>query len=84
MRTADGTDPTPTQLEAMLQRVLAAGQKTGTPVGLHVQSIEDVQRRVAEGWRFLAIGSELRFMTSQAQRLASELHLKHSADLARY
>lgn len=84
MRGSDGVDPSPAQLEAMLQRVLAAGKKTGTPVGLHVQSIDDVNRRIAEGWQFLAIGSELRFMTAEAQRIVSGLQLKKSADLARY
>jgi 4-hydroxy-2-oxoheptanedioate aldolase len=84
MRTADGIDPAPKELEAMLQRILAIGKKTGTPVGLHVQSVEDVQRRIAEGWQFLALGSELRFMTSEAQRLVGGLGLKKAADLARY
>jgi 4-hydroxy-2-oxoheptanedioate aldolase len=68
----------------MLQRVLAAGKSTGTPVGLHVQTLEDANRRIAEGWQFLALGSELRFMTGEAQRLAGALQLKRSADLARY
>lgn len=84
MRGADGVDPAPHELEAMLQRILAIGKKTGTPVGLHVQSVEDVKRRIAEGWQFLAIGSELRFMTSEAQRLVSGLGLKKATDLARY
>ena len=84
MRGPDGIDPSPEQLEAMLQRVLAAGKKTGTPVGLHVQSVETVQQRIAEGWQFIAIGSELRFMTTEAQRIAQGLKLKRSADLARY
>lgn len=84
MRGPDGVDPTPEQLEAMLQRILAIGKKTGTPVGLHVQSVDDVKRRIAEGWRFLALGSELRFMTSEAQRMVSGLNLKKAADLARY
>jgi 4-hydroxy-2-oxoheptanedioate aldolase len=84
MRGPDGIDPTPEKLEAMLQRILAIGKKTGTPVGLHVQSVDDVKRRINEGWRFIAIGSELRFMTSEAQRIASGLSLKKSADLARY
>lgn len=84
MRGPDGVDPTPDQLEAMLQRILAIGKKTGTPVGLHVQSVDDVKRRIAEGWRFLALGSELRFMTSEAQRMVSGLNLKKAADLARY
>ena len=84
MRGPDGKDPSPAELEAMLQRVLAAGKSTGTPVGLHVQTLEDANRRIAEGWQFLALGSELRFMTGEAQRLAGALQLKRSADLARY
>jgi 4-hydroxy-2-oxoheptanedioate aldolase len=84
MKTSDGIDPTPDQLEAMLQRVLAIGKKVGTPVGLHVQTVEDVKKRIEQGWKFLAIGSELRFMTGEAQRIASGLNLKKSADLARY
>jgi 4-hydroxy-2-oxoheptanedioate aldolase len=37
-----------------------------------------------QGWQFLAIGSELRFMTAEAQRIANGLNLKKAADLARY
>lgn len=84
MRGPDGVDPTPEQHEAMLQRVLAAGKKVGTPVGLHVQSTEQIEKRIAEGWQFLAIGSELRFMTLEAQKIVSALKLKQAGDLARY
>jgi len=84
MRTPDGADPTPQVFEAMMQRVLAAGKKTGTPVGLHVQSIEAVEQRIAEGWQFIALGSELRFMTVEAQKMVSALKLKQASDLARY
>lgn len=84
MRGPDGIDPSPAELEAMLQRILAIGKKVGTPVGLHVQTVEDAKRRIAEGWQFLAVGSELRFMTSDAQRIASGLNLKRATDLARY
>ena len=85
MRDANGNDPSPDALEAMLQRVLATGKKVGTPVGLHVQTVEAVQKRVAEGWQFLAIGSELRMMVGEAQRLVTALDLKGgSGDLARY
>ena len=79
------TDPTPAELEAMLQRVLAAGKKVGTPVGLHVQTVEAVQKRIAEGWQFLAIASEMRMMVGEAQRLVTALNLKEQkGDLARY
>jgi 4-hydroxy-2-oxoheptanedioate aldolase len=84
MRSAAGVDPTPDELEAMLQRILAIGKKVGTPVGLHVLTVEDVQKRIGQGWQFIAIGSELRFMTSEAQRIVSGLNLKRAADLARY
>ena len=85
MRTPDGRDPGPEEFEAMLQRILATGKRTGTPVGLHVQSVEEVRRRVAEGWQFIALQSELRMMVGAAQGLVSQLDLKpRSRDLARY
>jgi 4-hydroxy-2-oxoheptanedioate aldolase len=85
MRGPDGVDPSPDALEAMLQRVLAAGKETGTPVGLHVQTVEQVQKRIAEGWQFLAIASDLRMLVSKAQELVGGLNLKSQrGDLARY
>lgn len=85
MRDAEGRDPSPEAFEAMLQRVLETGKKVGTPVGLHVQTVADVQRRVEEGWRFIALASELKMMVSQAQQLVAELNLKSGpSDLARY
>ncbi|MCA9079786.1 MAG: 2-dehydro-3-deoxyglucarate aldolase [Planctomycetaceae bacterium] len=85
MRTPDGQDPSPEAFEAMLQRILAAGKKTGTPVGLHVQTVDDVQRRTAEGWQFIALGSDLRLMIAQAQASVTALNLTaNRGDLARY
>lgn len=85
MRNADGVDPSPDEFEAMLQRVLAAGKKVGTPVGLHVQSIEAVKQRIAEGWQFIALGSELRMMTHTAQQWTAALDMKpRQGELARY
>jgi 4-hydroxy-2-oxoheptanedioate aldolase len=85
MRDESGKDPSPEELEAMLQRVLAIGKKVGTPVGLHVQTVEAAKKRIAEGWQFLALGSELRMMMAEAQRFVTALDLKtQAADLARY
>lgn len=85
MRTPDGQDPSPEKFEGMLQRILMTGKKTGTPVGLHVQTIDDVKKRTAEGWQFIAIGSELRMMVVGAQDIVTKLNLKQQAgDLARY
>jgi 4-hydroxy-2-oxoheptanedioate aldolase len=84
MRTPDGKDPTPEAFEAMLQRILAIGKKCGTPVGIHVQTIEAAHKRIAEGWQFIALGSELKFMVTEAQKAVEGMGLKNAGDLARY
>ena len=84
MRGPDGKDPMPEVFEAELQKVLAAGKKCKTPVGIHLQTIEQVEKRIAEGWQFLALGSEMRFMVSEAQKMVESLKLKSAGDLARY
>ena len=85
MRGPDGADPTPDELQAMLKRVLDTGKKVGTPVGLHVQTPEQVEQRISEGWQFIAIASELKMMMNSAQQIVSALDLKSdAADLARY
>lgn len=84
MKAEDGTPPTPDEYEAALQAVLAAGRKAGTPVGLHATSVKEVQQRVAEGWKFMAIKSELRMMVEQADHDVRALGLDAADDLARY
>ncbi len=84
MRPESGDDPSTEEFEAMLKRILDAGKKTGTPVGLHVQSVEDVRKRIDQGWQFIAMASELNMMVTEATRIAKELGLSKSSDLARY
>jgi len=43
-----------------------------------------VQRRISEGWQFLALQSELKMMVSRAQELVQQLGLATAEDLARY
>ncbi len=84
MKPDDGSDPTPEEFEAMLQRILAAGKKAGTPVGLHTQSVAEVEQRIDEGWQFLALQSELKMMVTKAQEHVEALGLSKAGDLARY
>lgn len=84
MRAPDGREATPEEFNAMLARILATGKKCGTPVGIHVQTAEQAQQRIAEGWQFIALGSELRFMVTEAQQMVAKLNLKSGSDLARY
>lgn len=85
MKQSDGTEPTPEEFEAMLQRVLAAGKKTGTPVGIHTQTVQEVHQRINEGWQFMALQSELKMMVTKAQELVEALGQSSTpGDLARY
>ncbi len=84
MRTPDGQDPSAETFESMLQQILSVGKKCGTPVGIHLQSVEAVEKRIAEGWQFIALGSELKFMVTEAQNMVQGLSLKSTEDLARY
>ena len=78
------TDPTPEEFEAMLGRIRAAGDAAGVPVGLHVQTSEDVVRRCEEGWRFIAYASDLGLMTRAASEGVAAVGLSGGDDLARY
>lgn len=56
-----------TEHEALMQQVLAAGRKVGTPVGKHCNDGAEVKQRIAQGFQFLALANDVRFMTKQAQ-----------------
>ncbi|PQO42786.1 2-dehydro-3-deoxyglucarate aldolase [Blastopirellula marina] len=85
MRSADGTDPTPEEHEAMIQRVIAAGQKVNCPTGMHTMEPEEALQRAEEGMQFLAVGSDLRMMTVYAQQSLKKLRPDgDQRDLARY
>ena len=69
MRGSDGKEATNDEFEAMLQRVVDAGKATGTPTGMHTMDVATAKRRAEQGMQFIAIGSELRFMTQKAQEV---------------
>jgi 4-hydroxy-2-oxoheptanedioate aldolase len=66
MRSADGKEASDQEMEAMLQAVVDAGKATGTPTGMHTMDVAAAKRRTEQGMQFIAIGSELRFMTQKA------------------
>jgi 4-hydroxy-2-oxoheptanedioate aldolase len=85
MRAADGTEATDEEFEAILDRVVATGKMVGTPTGMHTMDAESALRRAEQGMQYIAIGSELRFMTQQAQDTLAALKPEEAAkDLARY
>ncbi|GIX06446.1 MAG: 4-hydroxy-2-oxo-heptane-1,7-dioate aldolase [Candidatus Poribacteria bacterium] len=68
-----GAAPGSPEHEAAVQRVLEAGKRTGKPVGIHTYSGSEARRRIQEGFRFLAIGSDARFMQTFARQQLEEL-----------
>ena len=69
MRASDGTEATDQQFEDALNQVVATGRKVGTPTGMHVMDPEAALRRAAQGMQFIAIGSDLRYMSERAEQI---------------
>lgn len=85
MRGTDGTEATDAEFESMLQAVIDAGRRTGTPTGMHVMDPVAAVARAEQGMRFIAVGSELRMMTERAQDIVNQvMPEKRQKDLARY
>ena len=80
-----GRMPTAEEHEEMIQRVIAAGKRTGTPTGIHAMDPESALERAGQGMQFLAVGSDLRMMTQMAQAAVKTLHPEQEGkDVARY
>jgi 4-hydroxy-2-oxoheptanedioate aldolase len=82
-----GQDGKPASAEATAQahqRILAACKKHGVPAGYHCIHPEEVKVRLAEGWQFLAVASELRLMLNGVADVVGPLGLARQGDSARY
>lgn len=84
MRGQDGSKPSPEAFEAALREVLAGCKRLGVAPGIHAFGIDEAKRRVAEGWQFVAVSSELKFMADGAAKVASELGLTAAGEVAKY
>lgn len=85
LRKPNGTEASDAEFEATLDRIIAAGKKTGTPTGMHVMNPEAALKRSAQGMQFLAVASELRMMTAKAEEFLKALKPDAAAkDVARY
>jgi 4-hydroxy-2-oxoheptanedioate aldolase len=73
MRAPDGTPPTLEVFERTLAEILAGCKRLGVAAGLHTFSAEEAKRRIADGWQFVAVASELKFMTDGATQAVKAL-----------
>lgn len=84
MRSIDGVDPDHDAFEKTLDSILAACRSIGVAAGIHCFNTDDVRSRIAQGWQFIALGSDLSLMMSAAMRDLKALDLAPSQSLASY
>ncbi|MCZ2340931.1 MAG: hypothetical protein LC104_03940 [Bacteroidales bacterium] len=85
MRSADGQPPTPEAFQQALADILAGCKRLGIAAGIHTFSTEEAKKRIEQGWQFIAINSELKFMMDGAKQAIDGLGLKKAgSDLAKY
>ncbi|RKY05157.1 2-dehydro-3-deoxyglucarate aldolase, partial [Candidatus Poribacteria bacterium] len=53
--------------EEAIQAVLRAAKNKGVAPGIHVFSAEDANRRIEQGFLFIAVSSDVGFLTSAAR-----------------
>jgi 4-hydroxy-2-oxoheptanedioate aldolase len=85
MRAADGTPPSPEAFRQALADILAGCRRLKIAAGIHTFTIDDAKMRIAEGWQFVAVSSELKFMVDGAKAVVDGLGLGgQQGDLAKY
>jgi 4-hydroxy-2-oxoheptanedioate aldolase len=84
MRGKDGKPPSAQATAQALKHVLDTCRKHGVTAGLHCGNGEEARMRIEEGWRFLAVGSELRMMLNGVNQVVEHLGLGRAAEAARY
>lgn len=73
MRSPDGTPPSPDLFKQTLADILAACKRNKVAAGIHTFSLEEAKMRIDEGWQFIAVNSELKFMTDGAKKIVDGL-----------
>jgi len=73
MRDAAGQPPAPEVFKQTLADILASCRRNRIAAGIHTFSVEEAKQRISEGWQFIAINSELRFMTDAAKKVVDGL-----------
>ena len=85
MRGPDGKPPPPEAFKQALADILAGCKRHKIAAGIHTFSAEEARMRIAEGWQFIAVGSELKMMVDAAKATTDAIGLgAPGADLAKY
>jgi len=69
---------------AALEKILASAKAHGVAAGIHVLDAAQAQRRIREGWQFIAVTSEAGFMLAKAGEIARTLGLGPGRVVVKY
>lgn len=85
MRGPDGRPPGGEATAQVMRRILEACRRHHVAAGLHCTSGEEARHRIEEGWQFVAVSSELRFMLNGASAELQKLGAaREKGDIAKY
>jgi len=84
MRSKDGKPPSAEATKKAMDHILATCKKHKVAAGVHCYSAEDALARIAEGWQFIAIGSELKMMLTSAGNEIKKLGTVAQKEMAKY
>lgn len=69
---------------AAIRHLRDTAMRHGVAPGMHVGTVDQARRRLSEGWKFVAIGSDLSFLLGGAQAAIKELGIGEGRETARY
>jgi len=85
MRSKDNKPPSAQATKEAMAHILATCKKYGVAPGLHTGSADEANARIAEGWQFIAITSELKMMLNGvAQEVQKLPTAPKTAEMAKY
>ncbi|MFZ4733810.1 MAG: aldolase/citrate lyase family protein, partial [Pirellulales bacterium] len=67
-----------------LEHLRAVGRKHGVAAGIHTADAAAARRRVAEGFQFVAVASDVALMLAKAQAELAQLGLGGAGQVVRY
>jgi 4-hydroxy-2-oxoheptanedioate aldolase len=84
MRGPDGKPPHPDTFKETLAAILDGCKRNGVAAGIHTFSMEEAKTRIADGWQFIAVNSELRMMMDGARRVVEGLGIQRAGNMVKY
>jgi 4-hydroxy-2-oxoheptanedioate aldolase len=85
MRTPDGKGPSGEAMTRAMKDILEACRRNKVAPGLHTAHGEEARHRIEEGWRFIAIASELKMMLSGVNEVIQKVGMtREKAEMAKY